>query len=255
MNGTPEWLYPLRKPSTSPTTRLLVFPYAAAGANSLRPLMTGLPDTVELLGVSLPGRERRFGEPAATSHHEIVAGAVADLATRDPRPTYLFGHSMGASLALALAVAAPALCQGIVISARQPGGYALGSMLALSDEEIVAFLGAVGNTAPKLLADTFWRDRLLNLYRNDVILDEQTTRAMQHHHLDQHIIAIGGADDPYVDARELGGWAQRTNGRCDVLVLPGEHFFLLDPANHPAIVAALASALCPEPRRLEQSRR
>lgn len=247
MPKPPEWLFPLRKESAAPTSRLLVFPYAAAGASSLRPLVTGLPDTVELLGVSLPGRERRFGEPPLTSHPEIVDGVVAELSVREPLPTYLLGHSMGASLALALAAAAPRLCRGVVVSSRRPTGFAMGMMLSLTDEEIVGFFGAVGNTAPKLLADPFWRDRLVQLFRSDSVLDEQTTQAIADHQLDLHVIALGGADDPYVDARELNGWALRTTGRCDVVILPGEHFFLLDPVNHPAVLRVLADALCAVP--------
>jgi surfactin synthase thioesterase subunit len=245
---TPDWLYPLRKPtSVTPTARLIVFPYAAAGASALRPIVTRLPETVELLGVGLPGRERRFGEPPATSHPEIVDGITADLRARATRPTYLFGHSMGASLALAMAAAAPQLCQGVVVSARKPIGFAMGAMLGLSDDKIITFLGAVGNTAPKLLADPYWRDRLVQLFRSDTQLDEETTKATEHHQLAVPIVVLGGADDPYVDSTELFGWANRTQGRCDVLILPGEHFFLLDTENHPAIVAALSTALTAHP--------
>lgn len=243
MATTPDWIYPLRKAGGEPDARLLVFPYAAAGASSLRPLLTGLPARIELLGVSLPGRERRFGEPPSTDHEQIVAEVVADLARRDRRTTYLFGHSMGASLALALAVAAPDLVDGVVISAREPTGTALEAILGLTDDQIVEFLGAAGGTAPKLLADDFWRRRLLDLYRSDVRLDDTTSRAVQRHRLRQHLVVLGGADDPWVAPGRLAGWAARTTGRCGVRVLPGEHFYLLDPANFPAIVDTLDTAI------------
>jgi surfactin synthase thioesterase subunit len=244
----PQWLFPLRKQpaEVTPRARLVVFPYAAGGPMALRPLVASLPGDIEVLGASLPGRERRFSEPAATSHDEIVGGVTRELAARKPLRTWLFGHSMGASLALACATAAPGACHGTVISARKPSGVALGSLRGLADEEIVSFFGAVGNTAPKLLADPFWRSRLIELFRSDIRLDEQVSKTIERIELDVPVLALGGYGDPYVPAEELRGWTRRTAGRCEVLILPGEHFYLLDAANRPAIQQALAVALLAE---------
>jgi surfactin synthase thioesterase subunit len=244
MGKKPDWLFPLRKAASNPSARLLVFPYAAAGASALRPLMTRLPESVELLGVALPGRERRFGEPPATSHVEIVQAVAGELAAREPLPAYLFGHSMGASLALALALMEPELCQGVVVSGRKPTGVTMSSVLGMADDEIVSFLGAVGNTAPQLLKDIFWQDRLIQLFRSDTALNVQTSQAIESGLVSQHLIVLGGTDDPYVDPRGLDAWAQRTSGGCDVMVFPGNHFFLLDPSNLPAIASVLGSGIC-----------
>ncbi|WP_377267923.1 thioesterase II family protein [Peterkaempfera sp. SMS 1(5)a] len=238
----PHWLFPLRKQpkdAPAPQARLLVLPYAAAGAASLRPLVAGLPAGIEVLGVSLPGRERRFSEPPVTGHIEIVTAVTRELAQLPTLPTWLFGHSMGASLALACALAAPELCAGVAVSARKPTGVALASMRGLSDEEIVGFFGAVGNTAPKLLEDPFWRARLIELFRNDTQLDEEVSAAIEGAPFHLPVLALGGADDPYVAAAELDEWEQRTSGRCEVVVLPGAHFYLLDPANRAAVQQAL----------------
>lgn len=243
MTNSPQWLYPLRRTTSEPTARLLVFPYAAAGANSLRPLVTRLPERIELLGVALPGRERRFGESPSTSHEEIVAGVLDDLRRREPLTTHLFGHSMGASLALALAVTAPECCHGVVISGRPPAASALAAMAQMTNEQILQFLGAAGQTNAKLLADEFWRHRLLGLYRSDVRLDVATSRAIGQCRLDHHLVVLGGADDPYVAPAGLAGWAQRTIRDCDVHLLPGSHFYLLDPVNFPAIVEVLTAAV------------
>lgn len=60
----PWWpLMRLREAVTAPRARLLVFPHSGSGPNSLFPLVEPLPEDVEVLGLSLPGRERRFGEP------------------------------------------------------------------------------------------------------------------------------------------------------------------------------------------------
>ncbi|RAG87121.1 thioesterase [Streptacidiphilus pinicola] len=242
----PQWLFPMRKQrgdAPPAEARLLVLPYAAAGAASLRPLVAGLPPEIEVLGVSLPGRERRFSEPPVTGHDEIVAAVTRELAAREPLPTWLFGHSMGASLALACALAAPELCHGVVTSARKPGGLALESLRGLDDEAIVGFFGSVGNTAPKLLEDPFWRARLIELFRSDIALDEEVSTVIEDAPLHLPVLALGGADDPYVPAAELSAWERRTTGDCRVVVLPGAHFYLLDPANREAVQDALVAAL------------
>ncbi|MGW4564092.1 thioesterase II family protein [Streptomyces sp. NPDC004561] len=243
MSSTPQWLFPLRKAAGEPTSRLLVFPYAAAGASSLRPLLTGLPGTVELLGVALPGRERRFAEPPLTDSAEFLTAVAGELSDRPALPTALLGHSMGASLALSLALAAPDSCHGVVISGREPSGVALATMLDLSDDEITGFFGTVGHTAPQLLADAYWRERLIALFRSDIHLDLRTSAEIETRTLDQQLLVLGGAEDPYVAADDLIGWSARTTGRCDISVHPGDHFFILSPGNRDAVLAALTGFL------------
>nr|BFE70499.1 alpha/beta fold hydrolase [Actinoplanes digitatis] len=234
---------PLRRGGTDFAYRLVVFPYAAAGPTAFRGLFARLPDPVQLLGVALPGRERRFDEPPGTTLAEVTAGVAGDLAARDPLPTVLLGHSLGAALAMAVASSAPAACEGLVISGRKPHGVPLGALHGLTDDEIAAFLAAAGNTAPELLADAYWRDHLIRLFRHDTALDVEATRQAGSGALRARILALGGTDDPYVDPAELSAWAARTSGSCTVAVFPGAHFFLLDPANHAAVGDALTGFL------------
>jgi len=234
------WLFPLRRPGARPLARLLVFPYAAAGPTALRPVLTGLPDEIELLGVGLPGRERRFGEPPATVLTEVVDAVAAELATTAPLPTVVFGHCMGAGLALVLTLRRADLFVGTVVSGRNPPGARRSTPPTMADPDIVAFLDTAGNTAPQLLADTFWRTRLIELFRSDADLGEQAARIIEAGQLSQHLLVLGGADDPYVDAAGLTAWAAHTSGRCDVLVLPGDHFFVIDPSNISITTTALS---------------
>jgi surfactin synthase thioesterase subunit len=241
MSDKPAWIFPLRKAGGSHTSRLLVFPYAASGPSSLRPLVTLLPESVELLGVALP---RRVGEPATTTLAEVLSGVADGLAEREPLPTYLLGHSMGASLALALALTSPGSCTGIVMSGRKPLGVALDSLQGLTDDEVVSFLRAMGSTDPKLLDDPYWRDHLVQIFRLDTELDLHASQIIESGFLTQRIAALGGSEDPYVGPGELEPWAARTSGACEVRIFPGDHFFLLDPANRQAVAAALTDFVC-----------
>jgi pyochelin biosynthesis protein PchC len=238
-----QWLFPLRRGGEQFSSRLLVFPYAAAGPTALRPLLTRLPASVQILGVALPGRERRFEESPEITLAELVRGVTGDLGALGGPPTVLFGHSLGAALAVALAVAAPEICSGVIVSGRVPNGAGLGDLRAMADEQIASFLAAVGNTSGHLLADPFWRARLVRLFRQDTELDVDASRAAGSGTLRAPILALGGTADPYVRPGDLRAWAGRTGGPCRVEVFPGEHFFLLDPANHAPIAAVLTEFL------------
>ncbi|MGV9349073.1 thioesterase II family protein [Streptomyces spiralis] len=245
--GRPSWLYPLRKAAARPRARLVVFPYAAAGATALRPALTGLPDEVELLGVALPGRERRFSEPPANRLDEIVDAVAAELTAGEPVPTSVFGHCMGAGMALVLALTHPDLVWGAVVSGRNPPDVPRSTSLHMDDADIVEFLESAGNTAPELLADAFWRNKLLELFRSDAELGEQASQVIEAGPLSQDLLVLGGADDPYVDPGGLDAWEARTSGRCDILALPGNHFFVVDPLNIPVITRALGGLVLGAP--------
>jgi surfactin synthase thioesterase subunit len=230
--GSKTWLFPLRPQlSNAVSARILVFPYAAAGALSMRPLVCGLPASVDLLGVSLPGRERRFSESPAVTVGEILTGVDAELENLDLMPTYFLGHSMGASLALAKAISAPESCAGLVISGRLPRREVAESELDMTDSDALVLLRKLGNTASGLLEDPYWRERLIDLFRHDSVLDAEATLLTNVGLLHKPILALGGVDDPFVDAHELGTWKNRTGERCQVQVFPGNHFYLFSSEN------------------------
>ncbi|MFJ2110042.1 thioesterase II family protein [Streptomyces microflavus] len=245
--GRSIWLYPLRKAAARPQARLIVFPYAAAGATALRPVLTGLADEVELLGVALPGRERRFSDPLANGLDEIVDAVGTELAAGELLPTSVFGHCMGAGMALVFAMAHRDLVGGAAVSGRNPPGVPTTTSPHLDDADIVDFLESAGNTAPELLADAFWRNRLLELFRSDSELGEQASQVIETGPLNQDLLVLGGADDPYVGPGGLDEWAGRTSGRCEVLVLPGDHFFVIDRPNIPIITRALGNLVLGAP--------
>ncbi|MFD8692528.1 thioesterase II family protein [Streptomyces sp. NPDC059651] len=244
MTVSSTWLFPLRKAGDGHSARLLVFPYAASGPTSLRPVVTLLPASVELLGVALPGRERRFGEPLRTTVDDVVRGIGSALDELQPLPTFLLGHSMGASLALAFALSRPGRCAGVAVSGSKPRSAVLDSLNGLTDHEVTSFLGALGSTRSQLLDDPFWSDHLVKLFRHDNDLDVAASSALRSGQLREPLLVLGGADDPYVTPGDLAEWADHTTGGAEVSVFPGGHFFLLDPTNVEPVAAALADLTC-----------
>src|SRR2546421_12668903 len=54
------------RPNDSARLRLFCLPYAGGGASIFRSWPEGLPESVEVCAIQLPGREARLGEPAYT---------------------------------------------------------------------------------------------------------------------------------------------------------------------------------------------
>jgi rifamycin polyketide synthase module 1/2/3 len=96
------WLVPVRQPERA-RVRLLCFPFSGGSASAFSSWRTGLPEDVEVLAVELPGRGRRYGQPAVQGMNDVLRGVSAALSQRDKLPLLVFGHSLGAILAFELA--------------------------------------------------------------------------------------------------------------------------------------------------------
>ena len=95
MSDMQKWLarQPVRGESR---LRLICLPFAGGGAQTYRNYAQMLPAGIEVCAVQLPGRERRFGEPAPTSVLETVAQLLPIMRQLVDLPYVVFGHSLGA---------------------------------------------------------------------------------------------------------------------------------------------------------------
>jgi len=92
------WLTCFR-PRPDATRRVVCFGPAGGGPSFYRKWPELLPADTELIAINLPGREARLAEPPAHSIEGSAAIVARALAVDIPRPTILFGHSMGALIA------------------------------------------------------------------------------------------------------------------------------------------------------------
>ncbi|MQT78291.1 thioesterase II family protein, partial [Pseudomonas helleri] len=104
MSGTASpWLRVLRE-SQQARARLVCLAHAGGSASFFRPWLAHLPGDIDLLAVQSPGREERFNETHIRCLDSLAGHIGAALQTLPARPLLLFGHSMGAALAYAVAV-------------------------------------------------------------------------------------------------------------------------------------------------------
>ncbi|GGK91058.1 pyochelin biosynthetic protein PchC [Sphaerisporangium melleum] len=236
------WISELRPALDGPRGRVVAFPHAGAGPNALMPLLARLPGGYEIVGVTLPGRERRFGERHETTPDHpgaVVDGVVTELAGLPSCPTVFFGHSMGASLAVAAALADPAACSRLVLSAHPPSGVRFERQASWNDAVLLEVIRLGGGTPREILDNAYWRGHLLGLLRSDLTLAARLAARNQGGRLTMPLTVLGGDRDELVPVRDLVGWQEWSDTGARMRVFPGGHFYLLDEPNRPAIATEI----------------
>ncbi|MCA1274793.1 alpha/beta fold hydrolase, partial [Streptomyces sp. 7G] len=194
-------------------TVLICLPFAGAGPSFFTPWQKLAPEGLRILPVSLPGREKRFPEPAydaaAPAVDDAYAQVTAALGGADGdgggSPVVLFGHSMGAVLAYELAhrierAGGPLRLAALVVSGA-PGPWTPRTDRAdgLPDEEFAAGGGAFAGYDHPALADPEMRELLLPALRADVRLHETYVPSTDSP-LSVPVISVRGREDTLVGA-------------------------------------------------------
>lgn len=209
--------------------RLVCVPAAGAGPSAYRPWARHVGPSVEIWCAELPGRERRFNEPAATSMAEIAELLADAIATRLRPPVALFGHSMGALVASETArrlEQADPPVHLFVSGARAPHMPLPGAPHALDDDELREWLRRLDGAPQEVLADPQLLPLLLPLLRADLRVCDDYLGTPGLAPLSCPITALAGRDDPLATPRHVAAWSSYTTGEFDLAVFPGGHFYL-----------------------------
>ena len=223
-----RWI-PYREENGPARCRLFCFPHAAGNALFFRPWQPLMPAGIELCPVELPGRGARIDEAPFGRMDTLVEDLCDALAPLLGIPFALFGHSMGAYVAYALArrleaARGPAAMHLFVSGAAAPSRTPRNPPLhSLPDDELVGALGEFGGTPPAVLAREELLTALLPTLRADLTLAE--TYRLQAGRVACPITAFGGSTDR-IDRRALKGWSAFTDGAFRLRVFAGGHFYL-----------------------------
>ena len=237
-----------RVPRPQALLRLFCFPYAGGSDLIFGDWNNGLPQSVEIHCLQLPGRRKRFHEAAVTHMKPLVREIAQAIIPRLERPFAFFGHSMGAVIAFELAHMLrrenglePA---HLFVSARtaphmperMPPTY------NLPEDEFINELHRLNGTPKEVLDHGELLNLMIPILRSDfeLIQTYQYTLAPP---LGCPLTVFGGLNDLDVTLEELEGWRNHTTHSFEMIRFPGDHFFL--HTDQPLLLQSLS-------RRLEQ---
>lgn len=231
-----------QNPDPDARLRLICFPHAGGSASFFRDWGRNLPG-IEVHAVCYPGRAERLAEPPPTDLLHLaaeVADACEELADR---PIALFGHSMGAPIALETAAALEARdVQPVRLFASGSRNAPYPPSFAKKDTDddaaVIERLLALGGTDPELAADPEFQELVLPYVRAD--------GNMFHAYAPRPglcvrcpVTTIAGDADEEADLRP---WADLTSGGLDEHTVRGDHFYLVPEPPHALIRQSLRAA-------------
>lgn len=253
---TGPWLSAVRPRPAAPVGRMVVLPHSGAGPNALLALLRRLPADLEVLGLTLPGRERRFAEEYAglPGAAEQMAGSILDeLHALPALPTVLFGHSLGACLAVAVGLAAPKGFRALVISGHAFDESRLAEQNAVFTEpELLSVLRLGTGTPAEFLEDPSMRAHILGVLGSDLSLGRRLAHLnalalTSGRRLSAPLVVLGGAQDQLVDAARLPRWEPFAAAGMRLRTFEGGHFYLLDDGTADEVAGELVDAFDAEP--------
>ena len=218
----------------SPGSQATVYccPNAGGGAASIRPLAVNAPETLDVVGVRLPGREKRFAEEPLTDFTASVAdiaAAVRDDPYRDGGPVVMLGHCFGAVLAFevahALAAAGGTELLGVaLVSPPGPADTMRVPSADLPQETFVEQLAALGGIPPEVRDNPEILELVLPSMRADVA-SVGAFRMPDHEPLAAPVTVIRGAADRHCPPATVGQWLPLGRGGR-LRSVPAGHFVL-----------------------------
>jgi surfactin synthase thioesterase subunit len=246
MSSMTTW-FPTSSAASGERLALFCFPHGGGGVSSFRDWQSAIGDQIDVVPVSLPGRERRIAEPLIPSIGALADALVQPALMRAGGACALFGHSMGALLAFELArrlTAAgrpPALLAVSGSSAPQAITYT-SRWSELTDEEFLDSVNSLGGVPDGLLDIPELREVILPVLRADYQACA-TYQYLPGPVLDIPVLVFGGQQDPYAPPPALEGWRDVTSGPGTIRIFSGGHFYITDHLAE--VIATIRAAVVP----------
>lgn len=217
-------------PAGPASARLVCLPHAGGAASYYVPVSKALSPDIEVLAIQYPGRQERLSERRRETVAELadeITEVIRPLAA--DRPLYLFGHSLGATVAFEVArrmEAADVKLAHVFVSSRQaPDLNRNGRVHARGDQELIRHIRSLTGTTPDVFDDPEMTAMVLPAIRSDYKAAETYTYTPGPN-LTCPVTALVGDADPMVPTEEASAWRGHTDGAFELRIWPGGHFYL-----------------------------
>ncbi|MCB5165727.1 thioesterase [Streptomyces bambusae] len=221
------------------TVRLHCFAHAGAGVSSFYRWDKTAGDGVRTTPWLLPGRDDRRRETRLTGRDELLGDLkpLFEQIAEDPDTPYvLYGHSLGATIALTVTQTArewglplPAL---LAVGASPPpdAPAVFADCAELPEDELLAVLGRYDALPPKVRPGDVWFRSVFPVLRADLRLARNLRAAATAPGapgpVPVPVLAVAGRQDPLVSAEAAAAWQRWTTGPFALRHVPGDHYFV-----------------------------
>ena len=252
-----------------PLLRLFCFPHAGGGTHAYAKWAQALPEYLDVVAISPPGRGTRIREPPVEDLNAMATAIFDGVKLQADIPFAFFGHSLGSIIAYEvarrLASAGLPLPVLMFVSAHEPPTNAVDDpswtswtswtrrgrptswMHELSDAEFTGAALERGFIPADAVSDAGLMAVLLPALRADLGIHERYSHGQwaREPGLSFPIVAMGGHDDSFVSAASLAKWSEVSSAEsCELLMFEGGHFYLqTDDRVLPAIEARLLQVI------------
>ncbi len=244
IESTP-WLVSFAKKVTY-KYRLFCFPHAGGGAQVFAKWQNYVPSNVEVIGVSLPGREAHFNKMVNGDWSVLLRGLLENITPALDRPFFFFGHSLGARICYELAhqlysrdeprpkkIFVSSCCAPRIESLIEP-------IHKLSLDELIVCLREMGGVPKEVLKNRHIMKMFEPMLKADFKLAETWQGCRRK--IDSPIIAMSGEQDNISPFHAMVPWGDFSSESFFNHQFPGGHFFL---HNYPEqVLAFVKKQLC-----------
>ncbi len=243
-----EWI---KLSSGEDAIRLFCFPFSGGTAQVYRPLARLLPNGICVFAYELPGRGRRFNDPAFENIPDMVSDAMKGLMPLLSNSNFaFFGYSLGGLLAYEAAHELSRkelnLPRHLFVAASRAPHLSRRedetSYYDLPDEKFISKLKEMGGTPQEVLDNQEILELMLPVIRKDFKAYEAYKNANEKP-LNCPITAFGGEFDRLVLPSDVQEWSKHTAKLFLKHIYEGDHFFIQSYAEKMAGVITRALAM------------
>jgi external thioesterase TEII len=213
----------MRKP------QLFTIHFAGGNAYSLNFLTDHLKANFEIHVLELPGRGKRMAEDLIEDHEEAVKDVYTQISSKLTRDQFMiYGHSMGANLAFhvtqLLEKEGKFPLQIILTGNPGPNVPRKENWHHLPTTEFFDKLKILGGVPDEFFQSEELMEFFEPIIRTDFKLSEMSNETSCKDSIKSPLLAIMGSEEELAD--HVGNWENYTSGKCETMLLDGDHFFI-----------------------------